>query len=203
MTLTELADRFNEQWAAQKNEFAQQEIRQDQAAEEAKMVAETRERRIDEGDYSAEDEAPRPGRLTNATMALRFMMAGNAYFTLRSLRTGTRFTYRVAMPKKARAEPNPWYYVSLLNGPDNTANYTWMGTILSNGSFKLAPRGLVGSEAPSMKGFLWLLERLRAGRLPETTELWHEGRCGRCGRLLTVPESIAAGIGPECAGRMK
>jgi hypothetical protein len=26
------------------------------------------------------------------------------------------------------------------------------------------------------------------------------GRCGRCGRTLTKPESIAAGIGPVCAG---
>ena len=30
-------------------------------------------------------------------------------------------------------------------------------------------------------------------------EVWHEGRCGRCNRALTVPESIASGIGPECA----
>lgn len=27
-------------------------------------------------------------------------------------------------------------------------------------------------------------------------------RCGRCGRELTDPESIARGIGPECAGRL-
>ena len=26
-------------------------------------------------------------------------------------------------------------------------------------------------------------------------------RCRRCGRLLTVPESIATGLGPICAGR--
>lgn len=30
-------------------------------------------------------------------------------------------------------------------------------------------------------------------------EVWHEGRCGRCARRLTVPESILIGIGPECA----
>jgi hypothetical protein len=29
--------------------------------------------------------------------------------------------------------------------------------------------------------------------------VWHEGRCGRCGRKLTVPESIESGFGPECA----
>jgi hypothetical protein len=32
-------------------------------------------------------------------------------------------------------------------------------------------------------------------------EVWHEGRCGACGRRLTVPESIERGLGPECYGR--
>lgn len=31
---------------------------------------------------------------------------------------------------------------------------------------------------------------------------YHEGRCGRCARRLTVPESIINGIGPECAKKV-
>jgi predicted metal-dependent hydrolase len=31
----------------------------------------------------------------------------------------------------------------------------------------------------------------------------HEGKCGRCGRLLTVPSSIESGIGPECSKIMR
>jgi len=27
-------------------------------------------------------------------------------------------------------------------------------------------------------------------------------RCGRCGRVLTVPESVESGFGPECIGRL-
>jgi hypothetical protein len=34
--------------------------------------------------------------------------------------------------------------------------------------------------------------------LPECIEIWHEGKCGKCGRQLTVPSSIETGIGPEC-----
>jgi hypothetical protein len=34
--------------------------------------------------------------------------------------------------------------------------------------------------------------------LPNFIEIWHEGRCGKCGRTLTVPDSIANGLGPEC-----
>jgi hypothetical protein len=32
--------------------------------------------------------------------------------------------------------------------------------------------------------------------------LQHAGKCGRCGRKLTVPQSIETGIGPECASIM-
>jgi hypothetical protein len=28
--------------------------------------------------------------------------------------------------------------------------------------------------------------------------VYHKGQCGRCGRELTVPESIKSGFGPEC-----
>jgi hypothetical protein len=157
-----------------------------------------------------QEEGAQRGRITNTDEALKFIMAGNAYFTLRSVRTSTRYTYRMAMPKKAREDAKlgsrPWYYVSLLNGPDNTHNYTWMGTILANGNFKQAPQRFVGMDAPSMRAFLWfyryLNESSNRSQLPMDVEFWHEGRCGRCGRLLTVPESIARGIGPECAGRL-
>ena len=56
----------------------------------------------------------------------------------------------------------------------------------------------------SFQAFAWFLASLsRPGtELPEQLEFWHAGRCGRCGRRLTVPASIASGFGPECAGRI-
>ena len=159
-----------------------------------------------------QEEGARRGRITNTDAALRFVLAGNAYFTLRSVPTSNRFTYRVAMPKKARQDAKlgaaPWYYVRLLNGPDNTRNYTWIGTILSTGKFKLQTciDKNPGMDAPSVRAFLWfyqyIVESSNRAQLPMTVEFWHEGRCGRCGRLLTVPSSIARGIGPECAGHV-
>ena len=48
--------------------------------------------------------------------------------------------------------------------------------------------GIIGTE---------LVERAT----PEGYTLLRESRCCVCNRKLTVPESIEAGIGPECAGR--
>lgn len=49
------------------------------------------------------------------------------------------------------------------------------------------------------KGFAWFWRTLTSGReFPAGFEFWHEGRCARCSRRLTVPESVASGFGPEC-----
>lgn len=56
-------------------------------------------------------------------------------------------------------------------------------------------------EDMRQKAFRWLWVQLTKGNeLPDKVEVWHEGRCGACGRRLTVPESIAQGLGPVCAG---
>ena len=34
--------------------------------------------------------------------------------------------------------------------------------------------------------------------VPDNLRVYHEGKCCRCGRTLTTPESIKKGIGPEC-----
>ena len=49
----------------------------------------------------------------------------------------------------------------------------------------------------------WFYEKVIVdGKKPSDIglEVWHEGRCGKCGRKLIVPESIARGIGPEKGG---
>lgn len=37
-------------------------------------------------------------------------------------------------------------------------------------------------------------------RWPTGLEVWHAGRCAKCRRPLTHPDSIARGLGPICAG---
>jgi len=131
-----------------------------------------------------------------------FTFAGDATLTLVSRKSGERFTYRVA-----KSDPNSngdvVYFVRVLSGPDNENDYQYIGMIDATGSFRTTKRSRVTPEAPSFKAFTFFLSRMRAGGLMSSTlEVWHEGRCGRCGRKLTVPESIARGIGPDCAGMM-
>lgn len=125
-----------------------------------------------------------------------FILAGNALFTLKSLKTGKHFTYKVTRAVNSRGElvSPPTWKVNALWGRDNTKDYHFIGT-LRNGKFFHLP-----SNVPSMTGFAWCWAHL--DRCGERFEFAHAGRCGRCNRLLTVPSSIESGIGPECQDKL-
>lgn len=136
------------------------------------------------------DEAPAT-RMVDCDQILSFILAGNAYLTLRSKKTGTRYTYRIRHKEDVA-------FVSCLYGSQNTDDYAYLG-IIKDGQFRVTAKSRFNEDSPQAKAFAWSFNQVMgADRIPDTLEFWHEGRCGRCGRLLTVPESIAIGIGPEC-----
>lgn len=136
-------------------------------------------------------------QMTDVKAISSFIFAGNATFTLRSRKTGCRYTYKV----RDAAKKNSLYFVSLLTGPDNQHDYHYFGFV-RNGKFNLSSKSSMNAESVPVMAFSWFLKSIQQGKIPETLEVWHEGRCGRCGRPLTVPESIASGFGPECSGRL-
>jgi len=140
-------------------------------------------------------------RFTTAVASRDFMLGGNATVTLVSTKTGTRFTYKIRA-----ADDGKVHFVSLLNGPDNESDYKYLGRIVDGEKLWIGRRvpkaGDIGMDAPSALAFQWAWERLCRGVMLDSLEIWHEGRCGRCSRKLTVPSSIASGFGPECAGKV-
>ena len=147
-----------------------------------------------------------PAMLSTAPAALIFALGGRATFTLVSRKTGTRFTYKVVKAKEPRNGKHA-FFVSVLTGPENTNDYTFFSTIFKGDSleFRHSDRGGIGADAPSAKAFAWFYRKVLIEDCDPATvnlEIWHSGRCCRCNRKLTVPESIASGIGPECATRM-
>lgn len=129
--------------------------------------------------------------------------AGKSVFTIVNTETGNRFTFRVSRHYTCQGEPTKTdgqdtWWVSVLSGPDNTGHYTYIGAIFGN-VFRLTRGSKVTREATSFRVFEWLNVFLQSQHeLPANVRIHHEGRCGRCGRRLTVPESIESGFGPEC-----
>jgi hypothetical protein len=145
------------------------------------------------------------GQLTDPVEAAIFMTAGHSTFTLRSRTTGNRFTYRVQLPRDKETgkldRTSSIHFVSLLNGADNENSYIYIGYI-KRGVYYHGDKSKVGKDATSNVAFTWVWRQLTQNRIPASLEIWHEGRCGRCGRKLTVPSSVKSGIGPECQNHM-
>jgi hypothetical protein len=126
--------------------------------------------------------------------ARRTIFLGKAIITFLSP-SGKHFTYKI---KQSKNNKN-LYFVSVLTGTDNYRNYTYIGIVIMNGlyTFRITEKSRLDTSAPSVVAFQWTIKHLFINDL-QGVQVYHEGKCLRCGRRLTVPESIRNGVGPEC-----
>lgn len=127
----------------------------------------------------------------------QFALAGKATLTFKSERTEAHYTFRITLSADSKV-----HFVSVLTGPDNENGYTYAGIIGRDKEFRLTKASKFTADALCVKAFRWVWDAVRAGNLPKCCAINHDGACGRCGRTLTTPESVASGIGPECARHM-
>lgn len=134
-------------------------------------------------------------RLNSIDDIKTFIFAGKSTFTIRNTATGNRVTFRLR--KKQNRKTNlPLWFVTAMTGSDNEASYSFIGT-----QFSLIPKDFkpkAYAYPKPVEVWKWFISNLNNISRYPMVEVWHEGRCGKCGRKLTVPESIESGIGPEC-----
>ncbi len=140
--------------------------------------------------------------MNQAPVGRDFILGGRAILTM--IGKAARYTFKVRRADPTERNPNPTlYFVSVMTGTDNEASYTYLGIL---DRFTGAVRPSRGSKLPdthpAFQAAAWAFPQVFLhGRLPGGQVL-HAGRCGRCAKLLTTPESIAAGFGPECRGKL-
>ena len=144
--------------------------------------------------------------IKTAPEALRFMLAGNADFTLRSEISGARYTYKIEKKEVDPKNPSDLevWFVKVLSGPENTSDFLSIGYIKGSKfltSKKARERGIT-EKTPSFHALNWAFQSFLKEKMPSHLEFWHVGRCGRCGHPLNVPESVATGLGPDCAAQL-
>jgi hypothetical protein len=130
----------------------------------------------------------------------------NGTYTVENVNTGNHRTFEIkTRPRDSNFAPGK-RVVALLNGPDNEKDYIGFAFMGDDGiTVWRSKRGT--AEGPSLfdkyARLLWALttEGENCGFYKQGFRLHSEGRCIRCNRKLTVPESIKTGIGPVCAGR--
>lgn len=110
---------------------------------------------------------------------------------------GTHRTFKVRRQPEDRDFMPGRLLVSYLSGADNEGDYTRFAHI-ADGRLRVWKRFASDSLLARMAEVLLNPEAAKAAGLAYAME---SGNCYVCGRKLTVPASICAGIGPVCSGR--
>ena len=137
--------------------------------------------------------------LLNLERSKKFILAGNSTFTVVSKETGKRYTFKIRAKKDGSI-----LFVSYLFNQDNGKDYKFLGTIFKDSNptpyryfpskKKTDPKSVVNRTFEYVYDAIMNQKQSKFDKI----EFWHEGKCGRCGRKLTVPESIEIGLGPYC-----
>jgi hypothetical protein len=146
-------------------------------------------------------------QMTDLDQIRQFILAGDATFTVVSKRTGERKTFKTQLAPKNDRYPNAGYFVRSLVGPDNENDYRYVGFVYERNSALMLKVSTEDQRAAAVRWLLTAVNHRHSAKFPGTAsafesqaEFWHAGRCGKCGRTLTTPESVARGLGPTCAG---
>lgn len=128
-----------------------------------------------------------------------FVFGGKAIFTVVNTVTNKWFTFKVRQPKGNKEVS----FVSVLTGSDNGTSYSFLGTYFSKSdSYKYSKKSSIGSSAQSAKVISWFFSKfINCEEKYPTIQVFHDGKCGSCGRKLTTPQSVKSGLGPICGGK--
>lgn len=140
--------------------------------------------------------------MTNYERA-KFIAAGSAEFAVEDRNTGKVREYKVIRHKNFDQGTRKWNVLMLYRDSSGESGYAYLGYIQGGIFTHHALYSVYDEESEEFTAFDSCFLRVGRGRdLPDFLTFYHLGRCGRCGRKLTDPESINRGLGPKCAEDM-
>lgn len=145
---------------------------------------------------------------TACPVTKEFVLAGKAIFSVappaefvEANDCPEHWTFRVDHKEAENGRPEA-FFVSLLTGPDNSSDYRYLAMLGRNGCVRVTAKSLAQEGSLVVRVLRRVLARIwtrdQDAILESGWSLNHCGRCARCSRLLTTPESVDRGFGPEC-----
>lgn len=127
----------------------------------------------------------------------------NGIYTIKSAKTGDHRTFKInTQGEKSEFAPGK-RVVSLFTGTDNTADEHYTGfAFIDDSGIAVWTKKQGEALWQTYADMLWTLalDGAFSSWAEKGFTIMSEGRCIRCNRLLTEPNSIKTGIGPICAG---
>ena len=125
---------------------------------------------------------------------------GNGFYSI-LYTSGEHRTMRIKTPKTGNFKGRK--LIGFLSGCDNTSDYTFFGELTNSGELKIW-RNFANSQSVERLARIRRAVEIIASDSQTAGKAFavHSGNCYGCGRLLTVPASVFAGLGPECAKKV-
>ena len=124
---------------------------------------------------------------------LQFVLGGKSIFTV--VDGSNHYTYKIQ--RKKTDDNSKIFWCSAIRA----GKVMYFGYIKISGNrlkYKHNTKNGIGFSDSSTRIFQTLISTRGAGMT-----IYHMGRCGCCGKMLTDPDSISRGFGPDCWKKIK
>ena len=143
-----------------------------------------------------------PDKVHLPELSGKFLLAGKALFTVTNSK-GDHYTYKVRKKESVyQGKPSVGFFVSV-KAQGGVYPYRYVGMLNETvGTIKCTAKSefLPGTKEYDVAA--WACQAvLKSKNIPTEYHIENAGKCGRCGRTPTHPESLKSGLGPECEGR--
>lgn len=129
---------------------------------------------------------------------VNFLLGGRCECVIRNTDTQNSFKYIINV--SGVSEDRGMFFVYVYK--DNKKVYAGFIRCSKDGfTYGQGKKGLLTENDIEVKALMYVLKN--SLRLPSCVEVMHTGKCSRCGRKLTNPESINIGLGPDCVKKKK
>ena len=136
-------------------------------------------------------------------LALKFILAGKCEFILHSTKTGDDFKYELVKKESKDNKDKFIYFLSILHGSEKTyAGVVWFDDKIQEFKFSTGKSGKIQPTELNIRSLLFVLNKLVREQEVQYLIIYHVGKCGKCGKKLTTPESILTGLGPTCSNKI-
>lgn len=125
-----------------------------------------------------------------------FLLAGKCTCSIENTKTRNKYLFEVNANKKN----DKMFFIQSITGMGKI--YGGYILIKEDGSlsYNQGPKGQITDDDMRIQALMYVLKNY--DRLPPYVVVQHLGRCARCRRKLTDPDSIRRGLGPECAKKV-
>lgn len=134
-------------------------------------------------------------------LSKEFLLAGRAVFTVNNDK-GEHYTYKVrGKDGEYKGEKQRTFFLSVKKDSlQSRFGYVYIGIVNPDkGTIKCTTKSHFMPGQREYDVAAWASQCVIQKKLiPDNYQIQHAGRCGRCAKLLTDPQSIERGIGPDC-----